>query len=114
MTYSGTLRRASLVRTDVSEERSASIARVTKIEDLGINLVLTIKRSTLRINTANVVPSSLILVVLIMEEVRSSETSYLTRSDGVTSSNDAFFIVTAGKTLNVTKFISVDEILQHM
>jgi hypothetical protein len=46
-----------LARTDVSEERSASINRLV---------------------TANVVPSSLILVTLMMEVILSSETSVLT------------------------------------
>jgi hypothetical protein len=50
MPYSGMLRRVALVRTDVSEERSASIYMVT----------------------ANVVPSSQILVILMMEALSSS------------------------------------------
>jgi hypothetical protein len=52
------LRRVALVRTDVSRELSASIIRVT----------------------ANVVPSSPILVTLMMEALRSSEPSVLTRA----------------------------------
>jgi hypothetical protein len=78
------LRRVALVRTDVSEERSASIIRVTRISELGI-LVVTSNRRTLRRNTtyieiieflrsvrrlqvkANVVPSSPVLVTLTME-----------------------------------------------
>jgi hypothetical protein len=35
MASSGMLRRAALVRTDVSEEPSASIIRVTRISELG-------------------------------------------------------------------------------
>jgi hypothetical protein len=50
------LRRVALVRTDVSEELSASIIRVTIIGELGTTLV-----------TASVVPSSPILVTLMME-----------------------------------------------
>jgi hypothetical protein len=53
------LRRVALVRTDVSEELSATIIRVTRI---------------------GYVPSSLILVTLMMEALSSSETSILTRS----------------------------------
>jgi hypothetical protein len=37
MTSSGILRGAALLRTDVSEERSASIIRVTKIGELGVS-----------------------------------------------------------------------------
>jgi hypothetical protein len=59
------LRRVDLVRTDVSEELSASFIRVTRI---GLLLV-----------TASVVPSSLILVTLMKEALSSSDTSVLTR-----------------------------------
>jgi hypothetical protein len=38
MASSGMLRRVALVRTDVSEERSASIIRVTRIGELGTTL----------------------------------------------------------------------------
>jgi hypothetical protein len=62
------LRRVALVRTDVWEERSASIIRVTGIGERGL-LVM-----------ANVVPSSPILVALIMEALRPSETSFLSRA----------------------------------
>jgi hypothetical protein len=40
-----------LVRTDVSEERSASIIRVTRISELGTTLAVTSNRRTLRRNT---------------------------------------------------------------
>jgi hypothetical protein len=40
MASSGILRRAALVRTDVSEEYSASIIRVTKIGKLGTMLAI--------------------------------------------------------------------------
>jgi hypothetical protein len=53
------LRRVALVRTDVSEELSASFTRVTRIGE--------------------VISSSPILVTL-MEALRSSETSVLTRA----------------------------------
>jgi hypothetical protein len=65
MPSSGILRRVALVRTDVSEEPSASIIRVTRIAKLGTTL-------------ANVVPSS-------------SETSDLTKPHGVTSQKTTFF-----------------------
>jgi hypothetical protein len=45
------LRRAALVRTDVSEERSASFIRVTRIGELGATLAVTRNQRTLRRNT---------------------------------------------------------------
>jgi hypothetical protein len=44
MPYSGMLRRVDLVRTDVSEELSASIIRVTKICELGTTLAVNSNR----------------------------------------------------------------------
>jgi hypothetical protein len=43
---SGMLRRVSLVRTDVSEELSTSIIRVTRIGELGTTLAVTSNRRT--------------------------------------------------------------------
>jgi hypothetical protein len=63
----GMLRRVALVRTDVLEKRSAPISRVIRI----------VRRLLV---TANVAPSSTILVALMMETLRSSETSVLTRA----------------------------------
>jgi hypothetical protein len=45
------LRRVALVRTDVSEEISVSIIRVTRIGKLGTTLAVTSNRRTLRRNT---------------------------------------------------------------
>jgi hypothetical protein len=53
MTSSVMLRRVALVRTDVSEERTASIIRVTRIGELGITLAVTTNRNTLRKNIIN-------------------------------------------------------------
>jgi hypothetical protein len=73
------LRRVARVITDVSEERSASIIRVTIIGELGAMFVFL--RSVRRLLVAaNVVPSSPILVTLMMEVLSSSETSVLTRA----------------------------------
>jgi hypothetical protein len=72
MPYSGVLRRVALVGTDVSEEVSVSIIRMTRIGELR-TLAPTSNRRTLR-------PSSPILVTLMMETVSSSETLVLTRS----------------------------------
>jgi hypothetical protein len=75
----GMLCHVVLVRTDVSEEPSAFIIRVTRIGEVGTTLVFL--RGVRRfLVTANVVPSSPILVTLEMEALGSSETSVLTRS----------------------------------
>jgi hypothetical protein len=58
MPSSGMLRRVALVRTDVSEERSASIIWGTRIGDVGTMLAVTSNR----------------------RKLRSSETSVLTRA----------------------------------
>jgi hypothetical protein len=97
MTCSGMLRRVALVRTDVSEEHSASFIRVTRIGELGTTLAVTNNRRTQRRNnilyielycsttissqrallvTADV-SSSPILDILMIEVLRSSETSPL-------------------------------------
>jgi hypothetical protein len=62
------LRRVALVRTDVSEQRSASFMRVTRIGERGTTTL------------AVVVPSSPILVTLMKKALSSSETSVLTRA----------------------------------
>jgi hypothetical protein len=103
MASSGMLHRMALVRTDVSEELSASNIRVTRIGELGTTLAVTNNRRSLRRNTtwerkrqdalaelvflrsvrrslvtANV-PSSPTPVTLMMEALSSSEMSVLTR-----------------------------------
>jgi hypothetical protein len=45
MPSSGTLRRVAFVRTDVSEERIASIMSVTKFGELGTSIVVTGNRN---------------------------------------------------------------------
>jgi hypothetical protein len=69
------LRHMALVRTDVSEERSASIIRVTRMDKLGTTLGV-----SQLVVTLNIVPSSQILVTLMMKVLRSSETLVLTRA----------------------------------
>jgi hypothetical protein len=49
----GMLRRVALVRTDVSEERTASIIRMTRISELGTTLAITSNRRRLRRNTVS-------------------------------------------------------------
>jgi hypothetical protein len=53
MASSGMLRREALVRTDVSEERSASFIRVTRIGELGTTLGVTSNRCTPRKNSTS-------------------------------------------------------------
>jgi hypothetical protein len=77
MASSGLLRRVALVRTDVSEELSASFISVTRIGELGTTLV-----------TASV-PSSPILVTLTKEALSSSEMLVLTRATLCNISEDA-------------------------
>jgi hypothetical protein len=86
------LRCVALVRTDVLEAHSASIIRVTRIDELGTTLAVTSNRSNLR-RTSTVflpsvlqflvavnVPSTPIFVTLMTEATYSSETSVLTRA----------------------------------
>jgi hypothetical protein len=87
MASSGMLRRVTLVRTDVSDERSVSFIRVTRISEIGSTLYITSNQCTLFLRSvcpllvkAIVVPNSPFLGTLIMEVLRSSETSVLTRA----------------------------------
>jgi hypothetical protein len=79
------LHRVALVRTAVSEEFSSSFIRVTRIGELGTKLAVNSNRVFLRsvrrlLVTANVVPSSPILVALTKEALSSSKVSVLTRA----------------------------------
>jgi hypothetical protein len=78
------LRHVALVRTDVSEELSASFIRVTRIGQLGTTLAATsnqLLHSVRRLLvTASIVPSSPILVTLMKEALSSTETSVLTKA----------------------------------
>jgi hypothetical protein len=80
MVPSGVLRRVALVRTDVSEELSASIIRVTRISELGTMLAVFLHSVHWLLVMANFVPSSMILVPLMMEALSFSETSIFTRA----------------------------------
>jgi hypothetical protein len=75
MPSSRMLHRVALVRPDVLEECSAPIISVTRIGEL--ELLHSMRQLLV---TANAVPSSLYLVTLMMEALRSSETSVLTRA----------------------------------
>jgi hypothetical protein len=54
MVSSGMLRRAALVRTDVSEQPGASFMRVTRINQLGTRILCSVRRLLV---AACVVPS---------------------------------------------------------
>jgi hypothetical protein len=86
MASSGMLHRVALVRTDVSEELSASFIRVTRIGELGTTLVVTSNR-------LGGVPSSPILVTRIKEALSSSETSVLTRATRHSIPEDAILFI---------------------
>jgi hypothetical protein len=86
------LRRVAFVRTDFSEERSASFIRVTRIgeaektpavpnkpTDAAKKLVFLHSLRRLLVKSS-VVPNSSILVTLMKEALSSSETSVLTRA----------------------------------
>jgi hypothetical protein len=79
MASSGMLRHVSLVRTDVWEQCSASFIRVTKIRELETTLALisSVRRSLV---TTIIVPSSTILVSLMMEALSCSDKVVLTRA----------------------------------
>jgi hypothetical protein len=70
MPSSGALRHMAVVRTDVSEEGSASI----------ISHIVFLCSMRQLLVTANIVPSSLILITVMMEALHSTETLVLTRA----------------------------------
>jgi hypothetical protein len=107
MPSSGMLHHVALVTTDVSEEHCASIIRLARIGELGtlsvtssdacckqityiytyILYIVFLRSVHLLLVTANI-PGSLILVTLMMEALRSSETSVLTRATRLHISED--------------------------
>jgi hypothetical protein len=101
MPPSGMLRRVGLERNDFSEERSASIIWMTRFGKLRKVLGFLSRMIRLLI-TANVVPSSLILVTLMMAAISSSDTTDLTRVTRHNIPEGGIFIVTAVLPLNLT------------
>jgi hypothetical protein len=90
MPSSGMLRRVTLVRTDVSEGRSVSSIKVTRISELG---ALAVTSSVCRLLVTANAPSSLILVTLMMDTLRPSETPFLQEPHGIKSQRTVFFTV---------------------
>jgi hypothetical protein len=111
------LRRIALAKTDVSQEGIASIIRVISIFKLGTTLPVTSNRSTLTflhsvlrslVNAnANVVPSSQILITVLMEAIRTSETSVLTRATRRTIPEDGILRVSFEITVLFVKYKTV-------
>jgi hypothetical protein len=114
MLSSGMLRRVSLVKTDISEEPSASFIRVTRIGELGttlaatFNLFLHCMRRLLV--AASVVPNSPILATLMKEALGSSETSVLTRATWRNISED--IILHSHRRENLKSYIQILERFQ--
>jgi hypothetical protein len=84
MPSSGMLRPVALVRTDVSEEHSASIIEVTRIGELETSLAVTSNQRMQHVSASSYanIPNFLILVTLMTEVLHSSETLVLTRATG--------------------------------
>jgi TRAP-type C4-dicarboxylate transport system permease large subunit len=97
MSISGVLQRVALVRTEVSEERIASIIRVKGIRELITAPVA--NRSVLQLLVTDVVPSWLIVSTLMLEAIYSSETSVLTRTTLRHNQQDAILQSHCRKTL---------------
>jgi hypothetical protein len=73
------LRRAALVRTDVSEEAIASIIRETRIGELGKMLETTRDRSMLRRNSTPHDVTCQKTAFLIVAAVKTSNLTYMSR-----------------------------------
>jgi hypothetical protein len=79
----------ALVKTDVSEELSASIIRMTRIGELGTLAVFL--RSVRRLLVSANVRSSPIFVILMIEALSSPKLRFLQEPHGVTFQKTPFF-----------------------
>jgi hypothetical protein len=112
MASSGMLPRVALVRTDVSEESVGSIIRVTRIGEQGTTLAVTSNRRRLLVRPS-VVHSSPILVTLMRQALRSSETSVLTRAKRHNISEDAILHSHRRENLKSYRALQVPEIIKQ-
>jgi hypothetical protein len=96
------LRRVTLVRTDVSEELSASIIRITRIGELRTTLAVTSNRRTLTLFLVHRFLSPWCRRLYV-----PSKRLFLQEPYGITSQKTTFFIVTVVKTANLKLIFSL-------
>jgi hypothetical protein len=111
---SGILRRVTLLRTDVSEELSASFIRVTSIGELGTMLAVTSNRSTLRRNTGFQLQLALFLVHRFLlpwwtRHYVPPKRRFLQEPHGVTSQKTGFILFTI-VFLIITKILQINNL----
>jgi hypothetical protein len=95
-------RRVAIVKTDISEERIASIIR--KEDEILCHIVFLDSVFRL-IVTGNVASSSSILFTLMMEAIRSSEMWVLTRTTQRIIPENVILHIHRGENLNISLFI---------
>jgi hypothetical protein len=97
--------RVAPVRTDVSEERIATIIRMKRTRELVTTLLETSNRRTIQRNLlviANLVRTPPIVVILMMEAIRSCKRPVLTRATQRNVSKDSILRSHRRETLNLT------------